>query len=225
MLLFLDSAETDEISEGLAHWDIDGVTTNPRHIATSGKPRQTVLKEIAALVEGTDKPVSVEIDPHLRTWNEMVEQAVRLAEMSPNFVIKVGAGEEGFRAVRELSQRGIRTNLTLVFSVAQAWHAARSGATYVSPFVGWKEAHGDDGLTLVADIALMLANGGYPTQIIASAIRNARQIGEAAVAGAHCVTAAGAVYRESFQNPYTDMGHELFGRAWDSTPPDQACID
>ncbi len=183
MKLFLDSAETDEISEGLAHWDIDGITTNPRHIATSGKPRHTVLQEIAALVAGTDKPVSVEIDPHLQIWSDMVEHAVKLSEMSSNFVIKVGAGEEGFRAVRELSQRGIRTNLTLVFSVAQAWHAARSGATYVSPFVGWKEAHGDDGLTLVADIALMLANGGYPTLIIASAIRNARQFGDAAVAG------------------------------------------
>lgn len=220
MKLFLDSAETEEISEALVHWDIDGVTTNPRHVANSGKPRLTVYRQIAELVAGTDKPVSIEIDPHLQRWQEMVDQAVKLAEISPNFVIKVGAGEEGFRAIRELAEKGVRTNATLVFSVAQAWHAARSGAMFVSPFMGWREAHGDDGLTLVADIALMLTNGGYDTEIIASAIRNARQIGEAALAGAHCVTAGGDVYRDSFRNPYTDMGHELFGNAWDATPPD-----
>ena len=220
MKLFLDSAETDEISEGLAQWDIDGITTNPRHIATSGKPRLAVLQEIADLVAGTDKPVSVEVDPHLERWQEMVEAGRKLAGLSPNFVIKIGASEEGFRAVRELADEGIRTNLTLVFSVAQAWHAARCGAAFVSPFVGWKEQHGDEGLELIADVALMLATHGYPTEIITAAVRNARQIGHAAVAGAHCVTAGMAVYRDSFRNPYTDMGHEVFGRAWDATPPD-----
>lgn len=220
MKLFLDSAETDEISEGLAHWDLDGVTTNPRHIAASGKPRLAVLQEIADLVAGTDTPVSVEVDPHLERWQDMVEAGGKLAAMSPNFVIKIGAGEEGFRAVRELAAEGIRTNVTLVFSVAQAWHAARSGAAFVSPFVGWKEQYGDDGLELLADVALMLATCGYPTEIIAAAIRSPRQIGHAAIAGAHCVTASGAVYRDSFRNPYTDMGHEIFSRAWDATPPD-----
>jgi transaldolase len=220
MKLFLDSAETDEISEGLAQWDIDGITTNPKHIATAGKPRLTVLQEIADLVQGTDKPVSVEVDPHLQRWEEMVEAARKLAAMSPNFVIKLGASEDAYRAVRELAAEGIRTNLTLVFSVSQAWHAARSGAAFVSPFVGWKEQHGDDGLDLIADIATMLAMHSYPTEIIAAAIRNPRQIGHVAVAGAHCVTAGMAVYRDSFRSPYTDMGHEIFGRAWDATPPD-----
>lgn len=217
MKLFLDSAETDEIAEGLAHWDIDGVTTNPKHVATSGKSRQQVLGEIAKLVDPTEIPVSVEVDPHLQRWEELVEAGRRLAALSPNFVIKVGASEDGFRAVRELAGEGISTNVTLVFSVAQAWHAARSGAAYVSPFIGWKEQHGDDGLELIADVALMLQSHAYSTQIIAAAIRNSRQIGLAAIAGAHCVTAGAAVYRDSFRNPYTDMGHEIFGRAWDAT--------
>jgi len=220
MKLFLDSAETDEISEGLAHWNVDGVTTNPKHIAASGKPRMLVLHEIAKLFADTDKPVSVEIDPHIEQWQPMVAAGRKLAEMSPNFVIKIGAGEEGFRAVRELAAEGIRTNVTLVFSVAQAWHAARSGAAFVSPFIGWKEQHGDDGLELIADVAQMLEIHGYDTQIIAAAVRSTRQIGLAALAGAHCVTAGGAVFRDSFTSPYTDMGHELFGRAWDATPPD-----
>jgi transaldolase len=220
MKLFLDSAETDEISEGLALWNIDGVTTNPRHIASSGKPRLVVLREIAELVAGKDKPVSVEIDPRIQQWQDMVDAAQKLASLSPNFVIKVGAGEEGFRAVRELASQGIRTNVTLVFSVAQAWHAARSGADYISPFLGWRETHGDDAFELITDVCRLISTHGYQTEVIAAAIRNSRQIAAAALAGAHCVTASAAVYRDSFRNPYTDMGHALFANAWDSTPPD-----
>lgn len=218
MKLFLDSADTGEISHGLEYWDIDGVTTNPKHIASSGKPRSAVLREIADLFAGTDKAVSVEVDPHIDNWQRMVEQGRELSGMSPNFVIKIGAGEDGFRAVQELTQLGIRTNVTLVFSVAQAWHAARSGATFVSPFVGWKEQHGDEGLELIAEVAVMLATHGYQTEIIAAAIRNPRQIGMCAVAGAHCLTAGKSVYQDSFGSPYTDMGHKIFADAWDTTP-------
>jgi transaldolase len=217
MKLFLDSAHTGEIRQALESWDIDGLTTNPRHIKNSGKPFQAVLEEIADLFHGTDKPVSVEVNPHHTDWREIVLEGMRLARMSPNFVIKVGAGEAGFRAVRSLTAEGVRTNVTLVFSVAQAWHAARSGATFVSPFLAWKDAHGDDPSQLVKQIAHMLNIHHYPTQIIAAAIRNSRQIADAAVAGAHCATAGFQVYQESFRNPYTDMGNALFGAAWDET--------
>lgn len=218
MKLFLDSANTDEIAFALETWAIDGLTTNPRHVLASGKSKLAVLEEIARLLAGTDKPASVEVNPHLTDWTRIVDEAQRVAEISPNFVIKVGASEQGFQAVRELTRRGIRTNVTLVFSVAQAWHAARSGATYVSPFIGWREAHGDDGLLLVQNIAVLLSRYAYPTQIIAAAVRNARHIESAALAGAHCVTAAAAVYKDSFQHPFTDYGHRLFGAAWDETP-------
>jgi len=218
MRLFLDSAKTDEIKHGLEMWDIDGVTTNPRHIKESGKPFEQVIEEIAALFAGTDKPVSVEVNPHVTAWEKMVEEALQLASLSPNFVIKVGASEPGFKAIRELSEQGVRTNATLIFSVPQAWHAARAGASFISPFLGWREAHGDSAWELVPEIAAMLNNYGYPSEIIAAAIRNSHQIGEAAVAGAHCVTAGFAVYADSFRNPYTTMGEETFQRAWDETP-------
>jgi transaldolase len=217
MMMFLDSAQTDEIRHALAVWDIDGLTTNPKHVQKSGKPFYQVLEEIAELFAGTDKPVSVEVDPHLTDAREIVRAGTELAKMSPNFVVKVGAGESGFQAIRELTAKGVRTNATLVFSLAQAWHAARSGATFVSPFLGWKEAHGDAVDTLIPDIVRMLKNDDYPTRIIAAAIRNARQIAEAAVAGADCVTASFAVYQESFRHPYTDMGNEVFEAAWDAT--------
>jgi transaldolase len=218
MKLFLDSALTDEIASAIEHWGIDGVTTNPRHVATAGKPFLATLREIAGVVQGTELPVSVEVNPHLTGCREMVDEGLRLAEISPNFVIKVGAGESGFEAVRRLTEQGIRTNLTLVFSVAQAWHAARCGAAFISPFIGWKEAHGDDGLQLVADVAQMLTLHDYPSEIIAAAVRNSEHIAAAALAGAHCVTAGAAVYRDSFRNPYTDMGTKIFSDAWDATP-------
>jgi transaldolase len=217
MKLFLDSAHSGEIRQALESWEIDGLTTNPRHIKNSGKPFLRVLEEIAGLFQGTDKPVSVEVNPHLSDWREIVDEGLRLARISPNFVIKVGAGEAGCRAVRALTARGVRTNVTLVFSVAQAWHAARSGATYLSPFLAWKDAHGDDPSALVGQIARMLEIHRYPAQIIAAAIRNSRQIAEAALAGAHCVTAGFEVCQDSFRNPYTDMGNALFGAAWDET--------
>lgn len=218
MQLFLDSAVTDEIKHALEVWDVDGLTTNPRHVQASGKPLRRVLDEIAKLVAGTDKPVSVEVNPRLTDLRRIVEEALSLAAMSPNFVVKVGSSESGFRAVRELAGRGVRTNVTLVFSTAQAWHAARCGATYVSPFLGWKEAHGDECRTLLPEIMSMLRNYGYRTRVIAAALRNARQIGEAAIAGAHCATAGFTVIQDSFRHPYTTMGEDLFGAAWDATP-------
>lgn len=218
MKLFLDSAKTDEISEALEMWDIDGVTTNPRHVQSSGKPFRRVIEEIAELVGGTDKPVSVEVNPHLTDWEEIVAEGRELAALSPNFVIKVGAGEAGFKAVRELTGHGVRVNATLIFSVTQAWHAARAGAAYISPFLGWKEQHGDSASTFIRDMVAMLNHFNYSSEIIAAAIRNSHQMADAAVAGAHCVTAGYAVYRDSFRNPYTTMGEEIFQSAWDATP-------
>lgn len=218
MKLFLDSAKVDEIQYGLEVWNLDGITTNPRHVRDSGKPFRTVIEEIAELFEGTDKPISVEVNPHLTDWEAIVAQGIELAELSTNFVIKVGASEPGFRAIRQLSRQGIQTNATLVFSAAQAWHAARAGANYISPFLGWKDNYGDDSDDLIPQIAVILSQYGYSAEIIAAAIRNSRQIGDAAVAGADCVTASFAVYQDSFRHPYTNFGEEMFQNAWDATP-------
>ncbi|QDU64317.1 Transaldolase [Planctomycetes bacterium Pan216] len=218
MKLFLDSAKADEIRHALESWDLDGLTTNPKHVKASGKSFRAVLDEIAELFAGTDKPVSVEVDPHLLDWRKIVSAGADLSTLSPNFVIKVGASEHGFRAIRELSSRGIRTNATLIFTVAQAWHAARAGATFLSPFVGWKEQYGEAPDTLIGEVRAMLDTHDYSSEIIGAAIRNPRQVGDLAVAGAHCVTAGLAVYQESVRSPFTDMGEQIFQAAWDETP-------
>lgn len=218
MKMFLDSAKTDEIRHAIDMWDVDGVTTNPRHVKDSGKPFRTVIAEIAELFAGTDKAISVEVDPNLTDWEKIVEQGVELSKLSPNFVIKVGVSEQGFKAMRELTNQGVRVNATLIFSVAQAWQAARAGAAFVSPFIGWKEQHGDPATSLIPEVAVMLENYDYRAEIIAAAIRNSRQITDAALAGAHCVTANLAVYQDSFCNPYTNMGEEMFRNAWNATP-------
>ncbi len=139
MKFFLDSARVDEIEQAIDLYDIDGVTTNPRHVLDSGKPFLTVIGEIAQVVKGTDKTVSVEVNPHLMTWEEMVAEGEKLAAISPNFVIKLQCVDPAFKAIRTLSERGIRVNTTLIFSAMQALQAMRSGAFYVSPFIGWKE--------------------------------------------------------------------------------------
>ena len=218
MKLFLDSAKTDEIKHALELWDVDGLTTNPKHVQASGKSFRTAIAEIAQLFAGTGKPVSVEVNPHLADWKQIVAEGLELSQRSPNFVIKVGASENGFKAIRELTAQGVRCNATLIFSVAQAWHAARAGAAFISPFLGWKEQHGDSAMTFVREVRAMLDQFGYSSEIIAAAVRNSRQIGDAAVAGAHCITAGLAVYQDSFRNPYTKMGEAIFQNAWDATP-------
>ena len=218
MKLFLDSAITEEIAHALEAWDMDGLTTNPRHVMVSGKPFRSVIAEIAEMVQGTDKPVSVEVNPHFTDCKQIVEQGRELAALSPNFVIKVGACEGGFSAIRELTKDGIRTNATLIMSVAQAWHAARAGASFISPFIGWKDQFGDAPDTFIGDVRAMLDKFGYKSEIIAAAVRNARQIGDVAIDGAHCITAGVAVYKESFSNPYTTFGEGVFQSAWDQTP-------
>jgi transaldolase len=218
MKFFLDSAHVHEIEHALAVWHIDGVTTNPRHVQVSGKPFLTVIKEIARLFEGApDKTVSVEVNPHYDNCDDMVTEGLKLAAISPNFVIKLPATEPGFQAVAVLKEHGVRANLTLAFSAMQALQAMRMGAFYVSPFVGWKESNAEETVRMVEEIVAIRDNYGFETQVLVAAVRNARQITEAAVAGADIVTAGFAVYQEGFTHPYTDMGLAKFQSFWDQT--------
>lgn len=217
MKYFLDSAITSEITFALDMYGVDGVTTNPKHIQASGKPFMVVIREIAAIFAGSDKPVSVEVNPHLSDWKEMVTEARKFAAMSPNFVIKLPATEPGFRALRALRDEGIRVNLTLVFSGSQALQAMRLGATFVSPFIGWKESSGEESVRFVQEVVAMRDNYGFESEIIVSAVRNGRQIVDAAIAGADIVTAGLAVYKESIANPWTDEGLKRFCSFWDQT--------
>jgi transaldolase len=218
MKFFLDSAKIDEVRYARDVWKIDGVTSNPRHVRNSGKSFMAAIKDLDREFEGTGKPISVEVNPHHPTAEAMVEEAVKLTALSNNFVIKIPATEAGFKALWTLSEKGIRVNLTLVFSPIQALQAARLGASFVSPFVGWKESAGEEISHMVEEIVTIYQNYAFKTEIIVAAVRNSRQIVEAALAGADIVTASFDVYKEAFENPWTTLGLKRFADSWDATP-------
>lgn len=218
MKYFLDSAKIDEIRYAYQNWAIEGLTTNPRHIQMSGKPFLTVVDELASEFAGVKGfPISLEINPHLDDAKEMAAEGKKLAAKSANFVIKIPCTEAGLIAAKELAAEGIKTNVTLVFSASQAIQAARSGAAFVSPFVGWKENSGEETEAYIADIASIYLTYGFKTEIIVAALRNGAQIAKAAKAGAHIVTCGFDVFRSSFYHPFTDYGLDVFRKAWDNT--------
>ncbi len=217
MKLFLDSAHVNEIRYALETWRIDGVTTNPKHVQASGRPFLEVIQEIGALMAGTDKTVSVELNPHLDDHEKMVTEAVELAALCPNFVIKMPATEAGLRAIPELAAKGIRVNLTLAFSATQALQAMRQGAFYVSPFVGWKETSAEETRSLIEDIVMIRDNYQFSTQVLVAAVRSGRHLADAAVAGADIATAGFDVYKGAFDHPFTDRGLKIFQEFWDKT--------
>ncbi|MFI3176178.1 MAG: transaldolase family protein [Eubacteriales bacterium] len=225
MKYFLDSAKMEEIKLAYNTFGIDGVTTNPRHVMVSGKPFLSVIQEMADWVkeegiEGVDTfPISVEINPHLDDAQEMVAEGKKIAAMSPNFVIKIPTTEAGITAARLLEKEGIRTNVTLVFSPAQALLPAKNNSLFVSPFIGWKEANGEDCKAYIQAIVDMYKNYGFygKTQIICAALRSPKQIVDCAVAGADIVTTSLEVYQESIKHAYTNQGLGVFTDAWDNT--------
>ena len=223
MKYFLDSAKIDEIDYAYKNYAIDGVTTNPKHIMASGKPFLTAINDIAAWIkenhlEGMDKfPVSVEINPHLAKAEDMITEAEKIAAICENFVIKIPCTTEGIKAAYQLEKKGIRTNVTLVFSPSQAIQAGRIGAKFVSPFVGWKENSGEDTYGYMSQLVNIYKEKGYKTEIITAAVRNGKQIADAAEMGADIVTAGLAVYEESFNHPFTTYGLGVFTDAWDHT--------
>ncbi len=217
MKYFLDSAKIDEIKYALENWKINGVTSNPKHVKNSGKPFFSVIKEFASEFDDIEFPISVEIDPHLTKAEEMIEQAKKIAQLSHNFVIKIPCNEKGLIATKKLTEASIKVNVTLVFTASQALQAGRLGATYCSPFIGWQEASGVDCTQLMSDIVSMYRNYDFDTEIIIAAVRNGKQIVEAAIMGADIVTAGFEVYKSSFEHPFTDKGLKIFQDAWDDT--------
>lgn len=217
MEYFLDSAKIDEIRYAYKYWHINGVTTNPKHIKLSGKPFLTVLKELANEFQDVDFPISVEINPYLEKADDMIEEGKKIAALSKNFVIKIPCTEQGLIAASELTKAGIKTNVTLVFSPSQAIQVGRIQSAYVSPFVGWKESSGEDCIQYIADIVSIYRNYNIKTKIIVAALRNGKQIVDAAKAGANIVTCGFDVYQGSFYHPFTDYGLNVFRNAWDET--------
>ncbi|KAA9301736.1 MULTISPECIES: fructose-6-phosphate aldolase [Aerococcus] len=211
MKFFLDTANVDEIKRIAALGLVDGVTTNPSIIAREGRPFEEVIKEICSVVDG---PVSAEV-VSLDTEG-MVNEARNLAKWASNVVVKIPMTEAGLAAVYQLSEEGIKTNVTLVFTLSQAVMAAKAGATYVSPFVGRLEDIGTDAYALISDIRDMLDFYGYDTEIIAASIRTLPHFEEVVRRGAHIATVPGNLFPKLWKHPLTDSGIEGFLKDWEN---------
>ncbi len=216
MKIFLDTANVQEIREGVSWGIVDGVTTNPTLISKETKEGKTfmdIVEEILKIVPG---PVSLEV---ISTDTEgMVREARKLAELGENATIKIPMTVEGLKAVKILSTEGIKTNVTLVFSPNQAILAAKAGATFVSPFVGRMDDIGHDGMEIVADIHRIYRNYGFTTQIIVASVRHPRHVYEAALIGADIVTMPFRVLKALVKHPKTDEGIERFLADWSKVP-------
>lgn len=210
MKIFLDTASIAEIKKALAYGVIDGVTTNPSLVAKEGKEFLPLMREILALVPG---PVSVEVTATAPA--EMIAQAEAYAALAANVVIKVPINLEGLQVVKALSGRGIKTNVTLIFSPSQALLAAKAGATYVSPFVGRVDDISGDGMSLVEDIALIFDNYDIATEIIVASVRHPLHFVEAARIGAHVATIPFATLGQLLNHPLTANGMERFLKDWE----------
>ena len=212
MRFFLDTANLDEIGQAMAWGVVAGVTTNPTLVSKEGNlDFFTRVREIAEIVKG---PVSAEVIS-LDTPG-MVREARELAALSPHVVAQVPMTPEGMGAVRILSEAGINTNVTLVFSSPQAILAAAAGATYVSPFVGRLDDVGESGTELLREIAAIYDVQGIETEIIAASIRNPRHVVDAAVAGCHIATVPFKVLQQLFDHPLTKSGVKRFLEDWET---------
>ena len=205
MEIFLDTALIEEIEE-LVNWGIiGGVTTNPSLIAKTGQDLPEVIKKISNLVSG---PISAEViaTEHLA----MVKEAEQLNKLASNIVIKIPATAEGLKAVNLLSRKGMKTNVTLVFNLAQALLAAKAGATYVSPFVGRLDDIGEDGVQVVKEILQTFRLYKIKTKVIAASIRNAQHINLLAQIGVDIATIPSQLIKEMIEHQLTDKGIEKF---------------
>lgn len=213
MKLFIDTANVDEIRKASEMGVICGVTTNPSLIAKEGKVFEEVIKEIVTLVDG---PISAEVIG--LEADQMVKEAKELVKIHKNIVIKIPMTAEGLKAVKVLSANNIKTNVTLIFSAAQALLAARAGATYVSPFLGRLDDIGDEGMRLIEEIAEIFAIHDIPTEIISASVRTQIHVIQAARRGAHIATVPYKVIAEMIKHPLTTAGIEKFLKDWESVP-------
>nr|WP_314277963.1 fructose-6-phosphate aldolase [uncultured Peptostreptococcus sp.] len=205
MRFFIDTANIDEIREANELGLICGVTTNPSLIAKEGRDFTEVVNEITRIVDG---PISAEVLS--MDHKNMIAEAEKLAAIHENIVIKIPMCAEGLKAVKYLSNKGIRTNVTLIFSSSQALLAARAGASYVSPFVGRLDDISFDGLRLIEEITEIFEAGYISTEIIVASIRNPLHVIEAAKMGADIATVPYKVIMQMIKHPLTDRGIDAF---------------
>ena len=213
MKFFLDTANIDEVKEGLDAGLVDGITTNPSLVAKEGKPFREVVDQILALVDG---PVSLEVVSV--EADGIVKEGRELAAIHKNVVVKVPLIPEGIKAVRRLSAEGIRTNVTLIFSPTQALLAAKAGASYVSPFIGRLDDISQQGKDIIEDIRQIFDNYDFETEILVASIRHPVHVLDAARIGADVGTMPWKVMMQLEQHPLTDIGLEKFLSDWKKVP-------
>ena len=210
MKIFLDTANIEDVKEINSLGVIHGITTNPSLIAKEKRDLKETLKEIASIVDGPISGEVISLD-----YENMIKEAEELASIHKNIVVKIPMTYDGLKAVSYLSKKGIRTNVTLIFSAAQALLAARAGASYVSPFLGRLDDIGSNGLILIEDISEIFNVHNIQTEIIAASIRNPIHVIEAAKLGANIGTLPPSVIRALINHPLTDAGIKKFKEDWE----------
>lgn len=213
MKFFIDTANVDEIKQGIALGMVDGVTTNPSLIAKEKKGFDAVVKDILKIVSG---PVSLEVISN--DAKEMFAEGKKLARLGKNVVIKVPLSTEGLKATRMFADAGIDVNQTLIFSPLQALMAAKAGARYASPFVGRLDDIAHDGMELVEQIITIYENYCYETEVIVASIRHPRHVLDAALMGADIATIPFKVIAQLVQHPLTEKGIATFLDDWKKVP-------
>jgi transaldolase len=210
MKIFLDTANIEEIKDAVGYGVLDGITTNPSLIAKENREFEPLIKEILELVPG---PVSVEVTG--ATPEEMIKQAEHYAEFGDNVVIKVPINLPGLKVVKYLSDRNIKTNVTLIFSPSQALLAAKAGATYVSPFVGRIDDISGNGMSMVEEIVQIFENYAIETEVLVASVRHPVHFVQAALMGADVATIPFSTLDKLLNHPLTDIGMEKFLKDWD----------
>ena len=213
MKLFIDTADVEQIREAASWGIVDGVTTNPTHVSKTGRSPIELYEEICSLVDGPISLETVGLDA-----DQIVAEARQLAKIADNAVIKVPIIREGMKAVKRLTDEGIRTNVTVTFSPLQALVAAKAGASYISPFVGRLDAVGHFGMDLVRQIKQIYDNYVFDTEIIVAAVRHPQHVLEAALAGADICTMRFEQLQQLYDHPLTDKGIEMFLDDWKKVP-------
>ena len=209
MKFFIDTANIAEIKEAASLGILDGVTTNPSLVSKEGKDFKKLLMEILAIVDG---PVSAEVIS--TDYDGIINEAQEYSKMHKNIVVKVPLIKEGLKAVKTLSDEGIKTNVTLCFSPSQALLAAKAGATYISPFVGRLDDISHSGMELISQIVQIYKNYDYETQVLVASIRHPLHLVDAAMIGADVCTMPFNVIEKLFNHPLTDLGLDKFLSDW-----------
>jgi transaldolase len=213
MKFFIDTADVKEIREAHDLGLVDGVTTNPSLIAKSGRKFKDVIKEIVSIVDG---PISAEVIS--LDSPGMIKEAKELVKIHKNIVIKVPMTPEGLKATYALSSKGIKVNVTLIFTPMQALLAAKAGAAYVSPFVGRLDDISQDGMGIIEEIRTIFDNYGYQSEIIVASVRNPIHVLDSALIGADIATIPYSVIMQLAKHPLTDAGIKKFLDDWQNVP-------